>query len=105
MICGDAGGVAAAIDWEVATIGAAGIDLGHWLFFDAFATTGAGGDRLPGWPDRDTTIARCQERSGRTIADIEFFELLEELFIATTLIRQADLRVARGLAPPDTRLG
>ena len=31
--------------------------------------------------------------------------MLEELFIATTLIRQADARVARGLAPPDTRMG
>ena len=25
--------------------------------------------------------------------------------MATTLIRQADARVARGLAPPDTRMG
>ena len=105
MIFGDDGRVAAAIDWEVATVGAPGIDLGHWLFFDAFATTGAGVPRLAGWPDRDATIARYEEVSGRTIADIEFFELLEELFIATTLIRQADMRVSRGLAPPDTRMG
>jgi aminoglycoside phosphotransferase (APT) family kinase protein len=105
MIFGDDGRVAAAIDWEVATVGAAGIDLGHWLFFDAFATTAAGVERLSGWPNRDHTIARYEQLSGRTIADIEFFELLEELFIATTLIRQADIRVGRGLAPPDTRMG
>jgi len=105
MIFGDDGRVAAAIDWEVATVGAAGIDLGHWLFFDAFATTGAGVDRLAGWPDREATIAGYEQLSGRTVADLEFFELLEELFIATTLIRQADRRVARGLAPPDTRMG
>jgi len=105
MIFSDDGRVAAAIDWEVATIGAPGIDLGHWLFFDAFATTAAGVPRLAGWPDRDTTIERYERASGRKVADVEFFELLEELFIATTLIRQADGRVARGLAPPDTRMG
>jgi aminoglycoside phosphotransferase (APT) family kinase protein len=96
---------AAAIDWEVATIGPAGIDLGHWLFFDEFATTACGVERLEGWPDRETTVARYGELSGRTVADLEFFELLEELFIATTLIRQADMRVSRGLAPADTRMG
>jgi hypothetical protein len=31
--------------------------------------------------------------------------MMEELFMATTLIRQADGRVAKGLAPPDTRMG
>jgi len=105
MIFSDDGSVAAAIDWELATVGAPGIDLGHWLFFDAFATTAAGVPRLPGWPDRDETIATYERRSGRTIVDIEFFELLDELFIATTLIRQADGRVARGLASADTRMG
>jgi aminoglycoside phosphotransferase (APT) family kinase protein len=105
MIVGDDGCVAAAIDWEVATVGPAGIDLGHWLFFDAFATTAAGVDRLPGWPDRQATIDRYEQLSGRTIEDLEFYELLEEFFIATTLIRQADMRVTKGLAPPDTRMG
>jgi len=105
MIFGEDGTVAAAIDWEVATVGAPGIDLGHWLFFDAFSTTGAGVARLEGWPDREETIARYEQLSGRVVADIDFFELLEELFIATTLIRQADMRVHRGLAPPDTRMG
>jgi aminoglycoside phosphotransferase (APT) family kinase protein len=96
---------AAAIDWEVATIGPAGIDLGHWLFFDAFATTACGVERLAGWPDRDTTVARYEALSRRTVADLEFFELLEALFIATTLIRQADMRVSRGLASAGTRMG
>ena len=105
MIFGADNRCAAAIDWEVATIGPAGIDLGHWLFFDAFATTACGVERLAGWPDRETTIVRYEELSGRTVGDLEFFELLEELFIATTLIRQADMRVSRGLASADTRMG
>src|SRR5205807_490395 len=72
---------------------------------DAFATVGSGVERLGGWPDHDTTVATYENVSGRVIADLDLFELLEELFIATTLIRQADMRVERGLAAPDTRMG
>jgi aminoglycoside phosphotransferase (APT) family kinase protein len=105
MIFGADHQVAAVIDWEVASIGRPEIDVGHWLFFDRFATDAAGVEPLPGWPDRDATVARYEERSGRTLVDLERFEMLEELVIATTLIRQADARIARGLAPPDTRMG
>jgi aminoglycoside phosphotransferase (APT) family kinase protein len=105
MIFGTGPRVAAVIDWEVASIGAPEIDLGHWLFFDRFATDAIGVEPLPGWPDRATTIARYEERSGRALHHLDDFEMLEELFIATTLIRQADARVARGLAPADTRMG
>lgn len=105
MIFGGDHQVAAVIDWEVASIGRPEIDVAHWLFFDRFATEAIGIEPLPGWPDRDATVARYEERSGRTLVGLERFEMLEELVIATTLIRQADARVARGLAPPDTRMG
>jgi aminoglycoside phosphotransferase (APT) family kinase protein len=105
MIFGEDNTVAAAIDWEVATIGPPAIDVAHWLFFDDFATRACGIDPLPGWPDRTTTVSRYEALSGRPVDDLEFFELMEEFFMATTLIRQADARVARGLAPADTRMG
>jgi aminoglycoside phosphotransferase (APT) family kinase protein len=105
MIFGADHRVAAVIDWEVASIGPPEIDVGHWLFFDRFATDAAGIEPLPGWPDRAATLARYEERSGRTLVDLERFEMMEELVVATTLIRQADARVARGLAPRDTRMG
>ncbi len=105
MLFGDDDAVTAALDWETASVGPASQDLAHWLFFDDFQTRAAGIEPLPGWPDRDTTIARYSSFSGRSIGDLEFFDLVEELFMATTLIRQADARVARGLAPPDTRMG
>jgi aminoglycoside phosphotransferase (APT) family kinase protein len=105
MIFSDDLTVAAAIDWEVASIGPAEIDLAHWLFFDEFTTEAAGVKRLDGWPDRETTIARYQELSGRTVRDLEFFEIMDRLFMATTLIRQADIRVGDGLTPPGTRMG
>jgi len=51
------------------------------------------------------TILSFLWNPGRTLDDLDFYELMEEFFMATTLIRQADARVARGLAPPDTRMG
>ncbi len=105
MIFGADHRVAAAIDWEVATIGSPAIDMAHWLFFDDFMTTASGIDALPGWPDRATTIAEYESRSGRRLTDLAYFELMDEVFMATTLIRQSDWRVERGLAPADTRMG
>jgi aminoglycoside phosphotransferase (APT) family kinase protein len=105
MIFGDDNLVAAAIDWETATIGAPEIDVATWLFFDEFSTTACDVDPLPGWPDHDTVVSTYERLRGRAVRDLDLFETLEALFIATTLIRQADARVARGLAPENTRMG
>jgi aminoglycoside phosphotransferase (APT) family kinase protein len=105
MIFGDDHTVAAAIDWETATIGPAGRDVAHWLFFDEFQTDAVGIEALAGWPDRAATIARYEAGSGRRLGDLQFFDIMDELFMATTLIRQADARVTRGLASPETRMG
>jgi aminoglycoside phosphotransferase (APT) family kinase protein len=105
MIFGTDNAVTAAIDWETASIGPAGRDLAHWLFFDEFQTEAVDIGRLPGWPDRETTIASYEASSGRQLDNLEFFDVMESLFMATTLIRQADRRVVLGLAPPENRMG
>jgi aminoglycoside phosphotransferase (APT) family kinase protein len=105
MIFGDDNTVAAALDWETASIGPVERDVAHWLFFDEFQTEAAGVERLLGWPDRETTVARYESRSGRRLRHLAFFEVMETLFMATTLIRQADRRVALGLTPPANRMG
>jgi aminoglycoside phosphotransferase (APT) family kinase protein len=105
MIFGPDHRVAAVIDWEVASIGPAEIDVAHWAFFDEFSTSAIGVLPVDGWPDRDTLVERYERTSGRRLEHLELYQEMEELFIATTLIRQADARVGRGLAPPDTRMG
>jgi aminoglycoside phosphotransferase (APT) family kinase protein len=93
------------LDWELATIGPPELDLARWIFFDTFGTTAAGVDRLDGWPDLDETVATYEQRSGRRVSNLGFYELMDELFMATTLIRQADLWVDRGFAEPDSTMG
>jgi aminoglycoside phosphotransferase (APT) family kinase protein len=104
MIFGSEPSVAAVIDWEVAAVGPPEVDVAHWLIFDEFATA-SGVSRLEGFPDRAATIARYERTTGRTLRELEYFEVLQALFLATTLIRQADLAVAAGRLAPDTRMG
>jgi aminoglycoside phosphotransferase (APT) family kinase protein len=97
--------VSAVLDWECATIGPAGVDVAHWLVFDEFATSAAGVDRLAGYPERTEMINRYEAVSGRTVDDLAYFEILQCLFLATTLIRQADAAVRAGRLRPETRMG
>lgn len=105
MIIGDDLSVAAAIDWELAVVGPAGIDLGHWLFFDEFMRRAAAGEELDGFPNREETIEAYQQRSGRSVSDLEYYETMQAFVVAVTLIRQADIRVAAGELAADTRMG
>jgi aminoglycoside phosphotransferase (APT) family kinase protein len=96
---------AALIDWEVAAIAPPEVDVAHWLMFDDFATSATGVERLPGYGSREEILGRYETVSGRRLGDIGYFEIVRYLFLATTLIRQADAHVRRGLLPPDTQMG
>ncbi len=102
---GDDVRVAAVIDWELATIGPAGIDLGHWSFMDAFHAEAAGIPRLDGYPSSGEVVAHYEDAVGRSLPDLDWFEIRSALFMATTVIRQADLRIARGEQRADTDMG
>jgi aminoglycoside phosphotransferase (APT) family kinase protein len=105
MIFGFDHRVAAVIDWEQSLIGPPAIDVGYWVMMDEFHAEGIGVPRLEGWPNQDETIRRYETLSGRRVRDIDDFVILGAFFIATTLIRQADIAVAAGRLPADTRMG
>jgi aminoglycoside phosphotransferase (APT) family kinase protein len=96
---------AALIDWEIAAIAPPEADIAHWLIFDEFATSAAGIERLPGYAAREEIIGRYEATSGRRLGDVGYFEIAQALFLATTLIRQADAHVRRGTLPAGTRMG
>lgn len=97
--------VRAVIDWELATIGPAGIDLGYWLFMDAFHAEAIGVQRLPGVPDSAETVARYEKYAGRTLADLHYFQVLGATMMAGTIIRQGNLKARTGAWPTSTRIG
>jgi aminoglycoside phosphotransferase (APT) family kinase protein len=97
--------VAAVLDWELASIGPAGIDLGWWLAFEEFAASAHGVAPLTGWPGRDDTIARYQQLTGRTVAELHWFEMYALWVLTVTVIRMADIGVANDRLPADNRMG
>lgn len=92
--------VAALFDWETATIGPAGIDLGWWLMFERYLCEAQGLRRLDGVPDRDATIARYRELGGAEIPDIDYYELLAGVVMTLISSRLADVLVDTGRVPP-----
>ena len=73
----------AVFDWEMSTIGDPLADLGYlctfWVdrddppagIFEQHALT-----RAPGWPTRAELVARYEERSGRAMGDIRWYQAL-----------------------------
>lgn len=97
--------VAALLDWEAALIGPRGLDLGYWLMMDRFHADAIGVERLPGWPSEAETIARYAAASGINMPDLDYFIVMGAFFMATTIIRAADMGIASGKFAPDTRFG
>lgn len=69
-----AGQVVAALDWELASIGPAEMDLAWYLVLGQVAETVVP-RRLPGFPDPAETRRRYQDSLGRPLADMEWHEV------------------------------
>ena len=83
--------VAAMLDWEGATLGPPGIDLGWWLMFEDFLSGAQGVARLPGAPDRAETIRRYEQISGRTVPYVDYYEVLACVHMSLVNSRLGDL--------------
>ena len=97
--------VAAVLDWELASIGPIGIDLGWWLVFDEFTTAAHRLPALDGYPDRAATIAHHEALTGRTVADLRWYEIYAACVLTITVIRMADIGVAAGRLPAGNQMG
>lgn len=93
------GSVAAALDWEMATLASPQTDLAWWLFMQRHHTEGIGAPLPDGIPDRDATIAIYEELAGRTVADMEFHEAFAALRSAVLMVRIGSLMIAGGALP------
>jgi aminoglycoside phosphotransferase (APT) family kinase protein len=91
--------VAALLDWEGATLGPPGIDLGWWLMFEDFLCEAQGLARLDGIPDRAGIIARYHGLGGADVGDVDWYELVACVVMTLINSRLADLLVAGGQVP------
>lgn len=97
--------VAAVLDWELASIGPAAIDLGWWLAFDEFTTCAHHIEPLPSYPSRDATVERYEELTGTIVGDPRWYEIYCAWVLTVTVIRMADIGVAAGRLPADNQMG
>jgi aminoglycoside phosphotransferase (APT) family kinase protein len=97
--------IAAALDWELACVGAPEFDLAWWLFMNNHHTTGFGLPRPPGMPDDDATVRRYEELTGHPVRDLDFYLVLAGVQVSTLMIRVARLMVDAGLIPAESTMG
>src|SRR5439155_21392253 len=65
----------AVLDWEMAHLGDPVADLAWWIALDRCFSEGVGAPRLAGFPDRDATIARWEQLTGRRARHFEYYEI------------------------------
>ena len=96
---------ASVLDWEMASVGQAELDLGWWLYFDRQFSEGLGVARPAGFPSHDETVARYEALVGRTMNDLLWYQVFAGFRFAVIMCRLADLLVGSGLLPDDSDMG
>ena len=91
----------AILDWEMAWLGDPTSDLCRWLWSDRFFSEGIGGDRLPGFPSRDRTIARWEELVGREARSLAVYDVFAGLRTCVIGLRIANLGAIAANSVPD----
>ena len=89
------GNVVALLDWELAYVGNPCGDIGYHLYLDGVYSTTAG-RRLDGLPDKESTWARWERSTGRTVENRHYWEVFGALIISVTATRAIKLAVASG---------
>ncbi|GAA0900909.1 phosphotransferase family protein [Streptomyces thermoalcalitolerans] len=92
----------ALLDWEMAALGPAEADLAWYLHMDRHLSEGIGAPRLAGLPGRAETVARWEERVGRTARDLPFHEVFAAYRFCVVTARVARLLGESGILPPGT---
>ena len=89
--------IAAVLDFEMASLGPAELDLAWFLVLHRMTVERCGGD-LPGFPGRAATMAAYEDRLGRALVDLRWFEVFAALRSGAIMVRAARL-----LGPPRRR--
>lgn len=95
VIFDGSGGVAAVLDWEMATVGPAEVDLG-WFFALRELALPPGAVELPGFLDKASSIERYEASSGRPVGDLGWYEAFALVRSSAVLIRTQRVLVAQG---------
>jgi aminoglycoside phosphotransferase (APT) family kinase protein len=96
-----AGQAAAVLDWEMATLGQPEEDLAWFLLLDRHHSEGVGAARLPGFPDAAQTVDRYEQLTGRTLGNMDYYEVLSATKFAVVMARIGQLFINYELVPAE----
>jgi aminoglycoside phosphotransferase (APT) family kinase protein len=94
-VIGDDCRIRAVLDWDMASVGAPEHDLA-WLTSLDFTMHHLVGQRVDGFPDRKSTVARFEELSGRPMIDFEWYETFAMVRSTAIMTRLSFLRQEAG---------
>lgn len=92
---------AAILDWEMCAVGEPEWDLAWTLLVDWHHSEGFGIKRIGTLPGRDETVRRWEERTGRTVRNLGYYEAFAALRFAVIYVRLDSLVKRAGLVGPD----
>jgi aminoglycoside phosphotransferase (APT) family kinase protein len=88
-------------DYEAAAIAPPELDVGWWLMFDRTMHEWAGIERADGDPTRAEQLRMYEAASGRTVPDVQWFEICAAARYCAIVVRVMNRAVDRGLMPED----
>jgi aminoglycoside phosphotransferase (APT) family kinase protein len=91
----------AVLDWEMVTLGSPSQDVAWAWFLDRHHSEALGVPRLPGFPSKEETIARYEERSGLSAGAFDFYEIFAGFRFCVIMARLAVIFKDWGLLPAD----
>ncbi len=95
LVFDDAHRLSAVLDWEMAFLGPAELDLGWFLFLHETALIWL--DDLPGFRDREESLAIYQAALGRRVRDLPFYQAWAGFKAAAIRARMVERDFALGL--------
>jgi len=98
----DGGRCVAVLDWEMATLGPAEMDLGWYLLLDRHHYEAMEVPRLAGLPDRAASIARWEAATGRRAEHVAFWEAFAAWRFTAIMARIAAQMQHYELLPADS---
>ena len=96
VLVGDDLSLVAVLDFEMASIGPAEVDVAWLLVLHDMAVARCGGD-LPGFLSRPEVVARHEAGLGRALSDLRWYEAFAALRSGAILVRAARLLVRLGV--------
>lgn len=97
------GSVNALIDWELAALGPAELDLAWWLYFDDLFGRRFGITRLEGLPTKEETVAIWEAASGLKAKHLDYYDIVAALRMALVAVGAFDRQVGVGNIPPTNK--